>query len=190
MRDRETDTEQQIGYGCICGFKTTDKVEFTSHVMFEAQKDGKGTHKSVGRVNMETGEVVTPPYAGRSAEEKRQSKTKVNKGGGGGGGGSGGDGRGAGGEAKATVPTLQVTKEIAGAQQLRVVPKIFTMDYTPIMRIAQDAATKYFGWRSDMPFENFIDTCLYLFFLEKGITLIGYVVDDSLLPKEVKDNGS
>ena len=40
-----------------------------------------------------------------------------------------------------------------------------------------------------MPFENFIDTVLYYYFLEKGITLVGYVVDDSL-KKEVPDNGS
>lgn len=193
------ETEPEIGYGCICGWKTTDKVAFTSHCMFESQKEGKGTHKSLGRIDMETGEVVMPPEEKRSAEEKKKSKYKVKTaadsgggGGGGAGGGGGGDnggGGGGGGGGGAKTQTLQGTKELADAQQLRMVPKVFTAGYTPIMRIAQDAAVRYFGWRPDMPFENFIDTVLYYYFLEKGITLVGYVVDDSL-KKEVPDNGS
>lgn len=180
-------SERVIGYGCICGVKTTDKKEFTNHVMFAAQRDGRGTHKSLGRVDMESGEVVMPPEAERNARQKREATYKVpaNQGDDGkGGGGSGGGGT------KGNVPVVQATPRIAEASQLRVVPKIFTMDYTPIMRVAQEAATKHFGWRPDMPFENFLDTCLYLFFLEKGITLCGYVVDDSLIEKESKDNGS
>ena len=41
-----------------------------------------------------------------------------------------------------------------------------------------------------MPFENFIDTVAYLFFKEHGITLGGYLVEDSLLsakPEETKE---
>jgi len=191
---KEPEEQPVIGYACICGWKTTDKEEFTSHCMFQAQKDGKGTHKSLGRVDMKTGEVVMPPDAERSPEQKQQSKQRLNKsdnGGGGGGGGAGGGGEGGGGGAGggAKTQTLQATKDIADAQQLRMVPKVFTAGYTPIMRIAQDAAVKYFGWRPDMPFENFIDTVLYLFFKEKGITLVGYIVDDSL-KKEVLDNGN
>lgn len=185
-----TATEPQIGYGCICGFTTLDKVEFTSHVMFSAQRDGRGTHKSRGRVDMETGEVVLPPFAERTDEQKKQARFKVNKVDTNGGGDSpGGVGRGVAGSGSGKVAIIQATPKIVDASVLRVVPKIFTMDYTPIMRVAQDAATKYFGWRPDMPFENFIDTCLFLFFKEKGITLIGYVVDDSLLPKEGNNGG-
>lgn len=203
---KEPEEQPELGYACICGWKTTDKEEFTSHCMFQAQKDGKGTHKSLGRVDMQTGEVVMPPDAERTPEQKQQSKTRLNKrdnGGGGGGGGAAEAAVVAAAEAKKeaveakkeagakpTVAALQVTKELADAQQLRMVPKVFTAGYTPIMRVAQDAAVKYFGWRPDMPFENFIDTVLYLFFKEKGITLVGYVVDDSLLPKEEPDNGN
>ena len=32
-----------------------------------------------------------------------------------------------------------------------------------------------------MPLENFLDTVLYLYFKEHGITLGGYSVDDSLI---------
>lgn len=133
---------------------------------------------------MATGEVVLPPFAERTDEQKKQARFKVaaKPGGNGEGGGAGGGGTG-------KTPVVQSTSHIAEASQIRAVPKIFTMDYTPIMRVAQDAAVKYFGWRPDMPFENFVDTVLYYYFLEKGITLMGYVVDDSLLRKEEDSNG-
>jgi len=152
--------EQEIGYSCICGFKTKNKREFNKHIMLEARKDGKGTHKSIGRIDMQTGEVVTPPWAERSMEERQRTKY------------SGGDGK------------VKQTERLAEAQEIRVVPRVFTMDYSPIMRAAQDAATKIWNWRPDMPLGNFIDTVLFLFFQEKGITLCGYIVDESLLVKE------
>jgi hypothetical protein len=155
--------EQEIGYGCICGFKTTSKIDFNKHVMLEARKDGKGTHKSLGRINMQTGEVITPPWSERSMEERQRTKYS----------GRGGDGK------------VQQTNALAEAQEIRVVPRVYTMDYSPIMRAAQDAATKFWGWRPDMPLGNFLDTVLFLFFQEKGITLCGYIVDESLLGKEV-----
>jgi len=166
----ENMTEQKIGYGCICGFKTADKKKFNSHVLLEARKDGKGTHKSLGRIDLETGEVVTPPWAERSREERQRTKYS-------GKGKNGGDGR------------VQQTSILAEAQEIRVVPRMYTMDYSPIMRAAQDAATKFWGWRPDMPLGNFLDTVLFLFFQEKGITLCGYIVDESLLAKEEQHVG-
>ena len=38
-----------------------------------------------------------------------------------------------------------------------------------------------------MPFENFIDTVAYLFFKEHGITLGGYLVEDSLLSTKTEE---
>jgi len=173
--------EQEIGYGCICGFSTPDKKEFTNHVMLSARKDGRGTHKSIGRVNMKTGEIVARPWAERSRQEKKETKYKTTPSSGGGGGAVISEE-----EKKGKIFTTTLAVE---AQQIRLVPKVFTMDYTPILRAAQDAATKYFGWRPDMPLDNFIDTCLYHFFLEKGVTLCGYIVDESLLKKEGDNNG-
>jgi hypothetical protein len=165
-----------IGYACSCGFKTTDKKEFTTHVLFAAQRDGKGTHKSLGQIDMTTGEVVHPPWSKRSSEEKKRTKIKPTT--------SGGDG-GRGGDTRLS----QGPNSLAGAQQIRLVPRVFTIDYTPIMRSAQDAATKFFNWRADMPLENFLDTVLYLFFQEKGITLCGYIVDEAFLVKKEGDDG-
>lgn len=172
-----------VGYACICGFKTSDKKAFTNHVMFAAARDGKGTHKSLGRINMNTGDVVQPPWSGRSAEERKKTIRKQQS-----------DDESAGGaksaKAKSDGGGTKSTDLLSQTQQIRVVPRVFTMDYTPIMRAAQDAATKFFNWRPDMPLENFIDTCLYLFFFEKGITLCGYIIDESLLMKEGKPDGS
>lgn len=155
-----------IGYLCICGFKTLDKQEFTSHVMFKSREEGKGTHLSAGRVNMESGEVVAPPWRERSASQRENTPTL--------GKAPGGDGTGE----KKDATTL------AEASQIKLVPRTYVMDYSPIMRMAQDAAVQYFGWREDMPLVNFIDTVLYMFFKEKGITLLGYIVDESVLNKE------
>ena len=160
--------EQAIeGYGCSCGFITPDKKEFTTHLMLSSKLEGKGTHKSIGRVNTKTGEVVIPPWSERSLEDKERTKHSKR-------GASSGNGD----------KKYQMTDALADAQQIRVVPRVYTMDYSPIMRAAQDAAINLWGWRSEMPLGNFIDTVLYLFFEEKGVTLAGYIVHESLVEKE------
>lgn len=169
--EEQAPEKKDIGYGCICGFKTTDKTEFTGHVMRSALADGKGTHKSIGRVNMVTGEIIDPPWAERSADDRRRTGTAPNKSS----------------ELKETKKE-QPKVPLGSAQQIRVVPRVFTIDYTPIMRMAQDASIEFFDWRPDMPLENFLDTILYMFFKEHGITLCGYIVDESIAKKE-GDNG-
>jgi|GEM_PF-6577724 len=166
--------DQELGYGCSCGEVIADRKDFTGHVMLASRRDGKGSHKSIGRVDMNTGEVVSPPWAGRSIEERKKTKP-----------GKVADSRGNG---KSDIRSSQ-TNILADAQQIRVVPRVFTMDYSPIMRAGQEAAIKIWGWRQDMPLGNFIDTCLFLFFEEKGITLAGYIVHESLLEKEGQDAG-
>ena len=41
--------------------------------MLMGKQDGKGTHKSLGRINKQTGETVLPPWNKRTKEQKRQS---------------------------------------------------------------------------------------------------------------------
>lgn len=53
-------------------------------------------------------------------------------------------------------------------------------EYTPIMYIARQAATEKWNWNSDIRFEDFIDTILYWFFKDRGITLQGYIVDEEV----------
>jgi hypothetical protein len=52
--------------------------------------------------------------------------------------------------------------------------------YTPIMYMARLAAEEKWGFPGDSPFEDFIDTVLYHFFKDRGITLQGYIVDDEV----------
>lgn len=170
-------TEQMHeAYQCSCGYTSQHVKEFRAHVMRAALKDGKGTHKSLGRIDVRTGDVVAPPWIDRSTEERAKYKQMVQP-----------EKRNSGtGSAKSPSTSTVKAEYLGQAQEIRVVPRIWTMDYSPIMRAAQDAATKYWGWRPDMPLGNFIDTCLYHFFEEKGITLCGYIVHESLLKKEAQ----
>ncbi len=52
--------------------------------------------------------------------------------------------------------------------------------YTPIMYMARLAAEDKWGWSGEIPYEDFIDVCLYHFFKDRGITLQGYIVDDEV----------
>ncbi|GAG93289.1 unnamed protein product, partial [marine sediment metagenome] len=176
-------TDVQEAFACKCGFTEPDRVKFNSHLLHAGKQDGKGVHKSLGRINVGTGELVAAPWEERSPEERARAMLgseksddsvgseeltgddKDNK------------RKSAGGDGK-TKPHTQI---LGDATSIRVIPRVFQMDYTPVMRMAQDAAVNLWGWRPDMPFENFIDTCLYTFFQEKGIVLCGYVVDDKVL---------
>jgi hypothetical protein len=159
------------GYKCSCGFITDNKLKFLRHI-----KDGKEgrlegglnvVHGSEGRVNILTGEITMPSYNKRTPEQKKESQ-HASKG-------------------KKDLQTIKTTDILANASEIRFVPRIYTCTYTAIMQAAQDAAVKFFGWRKDMPFENFIDTVAYLFFKEHGITLGGYLVEDSLLSTKTEE---
>jgi hypothetical protein len=167
------------GYKCSCGYITDDKGKFLVHIGQEGRKAKKeglpNEHHSEGRVNISTGEITMPPYEQRTPEQKAESnfgrkEKQLLK-----------DGK--------TV-NVRTTDILGQASEIRFVPRIYTTTYTPIMMQAQDAAVKWFGWRANMPFENFLDTVLFLYFKEKGITLGQYEVDDSLVAaREVADNG-
>lgn len=160
------------GYACSCGFKTPDLKEFRSH-LYHAVKEEH--HQSLGRVNFETGEIIMPPVKERTPEQHREAKYGRNL------------EKAAGRETAPVAKTSQVSSksgsrpiEVAsGAMQLRFVPRVYTIDYSPILRIAQDAAIKYWGWRKDMPLGNFLDTVIFLYFKEKGITLAGYIIEET-----------
>ena len=73
-REERGEAQAIAGYGCVCGFKTADKKQFTNHLMFAGRRDGKGIHKSLGRVNLETDEAIMPPWVERSDEQKSESR--------------------------------------------------------------------------------------------------------------------
>lgn len=67
------------------------------------------------------------------------------------------------------------TTSPSDATKLRLIPKILTIDYTPIMMMAQRAAIIEWDWPEDMPPDDFFDTILYHAFKDRGIILQGYV---------------
>jgi len=160
------DIQSIDGYKCSCGFITDDKTKFLLHIAQGNRRDGKGFHKSQGRVNVVTGEITMPPYKERTLEQKNESNF----------------GRKAlklGPTGKTSV--IRTTDILSQASEIKFIPRIYTTTYTPIMQAAQDAAVKYFGWRPNMPFENFIDTVLFLYFKEHDVELGAYHVGESLV---------
>ena len=155
VQEAQGDAQAEEGYLCSCGFKTINLIEFRKHIFLKSREEGKGSHTSEGRVNMLTGEITMPPWKDRTLKQKQLSKygkkTKSN-----------GDG-------------AKLTSVLSSANQLRLIPRVYTCDYTPVMRAAQVAATQKWGWREDMPLDNFIDTCISIMFRDRGIVLAGYI---------------
>lgn len=177
-----TDNQNVQGYACICGFQTDDKKKFVAHFGF-AKRDGPGIHKSRGRINLLTGEVIMPPYTERSLEqiyetkhpgylERKQQKAQRAKqtdvltipppsqpp-----------DGK------KAPVAKSVPTDLIEAATQIKFIPRVFTCNLTPIMLLGYEVAIRKWGWRPDIPFENYLDTVIYNFTLEHGTQLQGAI---------------
>ena len=72
----------------------------------------------------------------------------------------------------------------SSAVLMKLQPQVVICPLTPIMMSARYVAERELGWRADMPWENFIDTCLYHLFKTRGFTLQGYIVDDTVEAQE------
>ena len=162
-RAKHDEAQAIESYGCICGFRTDDAKEIRSHLMMMGKQDGKGIHKSLGRINKQTGEVTLPPWDKRTKEQKQQSTHGKHT-------------REAG--TTGTGAPQRTTDVLANAGELRFVPRVYTTDYSPIIRAAQDAAVEWWGWPRDMTLGDFLDTALHFLFLEHGITLAGSTISD------------
>ena len=67
------------GYGCICGFTTGDRRVFQNHLLLMGSQDGRGVHKSLGRINLRTGEIVELPWVKRTRGVRaKQAKREFN----------------------------------------------------------------------------------------------------------------
>lgn len=156
-------TEAKIVYVCTCGYQETNSGKFGGHIVNMHRKE-PGKHTSKGLINVATGEVIRPPAAQRTqqqktaAEKESRMKRKAAK--------------------EATkLSVTQFTSNLASAQQIQFVPRIVTVDFSPIMRAAYDCARNLWGW--DMDFGDFLDTWLYNSFKEHKVTLNTYTVDET-----------
>lgn len=147
--------QSNLGYGCECGFKTLDRKEFSIHLRSAGHFE-PGVHHSLGRIDMETGEVKIPPWRKRTKEEKAETSLSKRK--------------------ETQKEVYKATEALAEATALKFVPRAFTVDLSPLLVTARMAATREWSWREDMPFINFLDTVIFNYFFEHGIELGGYVV--------------
>lgn len=172
-RPMVTNSQSGDGYKCSCGYIADTKSKFLLHLGQSTKRDGKGVHQSEGRVNLQTGEITMPPWNQRTRAQKDESSygkraQKLTS-----------DGK---------VVNVRTTDILAQASEIKFVPRIFTCTFTPIMQAALTASVNVFRWRSNMPFENFLDTVLYYYFMEHGVQLAGYIVDDNIVNQTISDD--
>ena len=163
------------GYGCSCGEKCPTLKEFRSHQMTGNNTDGKGTHRSLGRINMQTGEVTMPPWKDRTPEQKQVSrhgqKTEIVT---------------PGKPGKTAKPAVSQTDNLGLATSLSFIPRVYTTAYTPIMQASQAASIELWGWPK-LSLEDFLDTVIHLFFKEKGVILAGYFTNETDEQRRVRE---
>ncbi len=56
----ESGKEPRIGFKCACGVILETRRQFNTHLVMMGKQDGKGKHYGAGRVDLDTGELVTP----------------------------------------------------------------------------------------------------------------------------------
>jgi hypothetical protein len=159
------DESQAIeGYGCSCGFKTDTKNTFQSHLI-QGGRAEKGKHKSIGRINLLTGEVVMPPWEQRSSNERDISRFAKK-----------------GSPNQVAANATKTTENLSDATEIRFVPHVLTVPLSNILIVARQAAIDKKWVRPDIPVNNLIDTVFYNYFKEHGIKLQAYV--DETAPAE------
>lgn len=73
--------------------------------------------------------------------------------------------------------SMTSTQVPAEANALKLVSKVFTLDFTVVMRAGYQAAQDLWGW--DVSFRDFIDTVIFRYFKRCGVTLAGYIIDET-----------
>lgn len=159
----ESEAQAGEGYGCQCGFKCNSLADLRRHFLREPRNDPPGTHKSLGRINLQTGEKTLGTWTERTPEQKRTSAYSVRR--------------------APPVEPLKLTDNLASAQQIKWVPRVFTTDYTPIMRAGRAATARLWNWPEDMPLDRWMDLIVQSWFKDRGVTLAAFVIDEEAFKK-------
>lgn len=188
----------ELGYACTCGFVTDDRRKLSGHFLQMSKKE-PGGHASKGQIDLKTGEVILPPWEQRTKEQQKASKkaplphtpfVPENE--------ETDDGPELPREPddpKEKKPISKVgpktgnpgTIALANATSIKFIPRVFTCNFTPIMQTAYQVAINRWGWPTNMPFEDFLDQCLYLFFYEHDTQLspFGYLDLAKMQPMDI-----
>ena len=158
------------GYGCICGFKTADLKSLRRHFITEPRKDPPGTHKSLGRINLATGEKTMGTWVERSPSEKKSTIYSVKR--------------------QLQNEPIKLTDNLAGAQLIKWVPRVFQTDYSPIMRAARAASSRLWGWPIDEDLTVWNDRIILAFFGDRGIHLASFTVDEEVYKKQMAEKAA
>ncbi len=161
------------GYLCSCGLQEFDVNQFKKH-MLVTSKDRKN-HESRGRVNFDTGQIIMPPAKDRTKEQwkiakygnKPESVATAGK-----------DGKPA--------TQMRTVDILSQATQIRLVPRIYTIDYSPVMRAGHQAVHELWGWPIDTTLGEILDTIIITFFKDRGVTLAGYIIEETPEEREFR----
>jgi hypothetical protein len=148
-------------YLCSCGEKFPTKEALGRHMLGKnrwADKRGEEKHRSMGHVDPETGEITMPPASERTREQKARSRYSP---------------------AATGKVENQITSNLDVAAELRLITRSYTIDYSTIMRLGRAAAYKLWRWPLSMPLGDFLDTVIYRYFKEHGVTLEGFFIEES-----------
>ena len=155
-------------YGCKCGYTTRVRTEFMRHIRGGRAADGRDAHATIGRVNA-AGQVVMPAYTERTKEQLEASRHGLRQ------------QKDIPGEpkekAKREPEVVRQTNILANAQQIKIVPRVFTIDYTSTMKTGYEASQRLWGWK--MAFEDFLDTVIWRYFKVHGVTLESFTIDET-----------
>ena len=66
------------------------------------------------------------------------------------------------------------------SKRIKFYGTLIECEYTPLMMLGRTASVEEWNWDANMSIEDWLDTIIYHFFKDRGITLQGYVVDDKV----------
>jgi hypothetical protein len=157
--------EATKAYVCTCGYKEADWKKFSGHLLAVSRKE-PGSHHSKGFIDLISGEVIRPPAAQRTLQQKtaveKESREKR---------------RAAQGREPSRPSVTQYTSNLNAAQQIQFIPRVITMDFSPVLRAAYDCARREWGW--DMEFPDWLDTWVYKSYKMVGVTLNDYSIEET-----------
>lgn len=140
---------------------------YKGHLLKMGRKE-PGQHKGSGRIDTRTGEYLdeqpeqeqeTQQMAKTEKSEKPEVEPKPPK------------------PPKPKKEAKQATQVFQEAMEIKFVPKTYTTTLSPTLTTAYRAAQQLWGW--DMEIGEFIDTVIYRWFKIKGVTLAGFLVEET-----------
>lgn len=197
-------SKEGLVYKCSCGKMSESQASMMGHLgkMKSIKQEG---HVYQGQVDVETGEVVIPPWPDKSTPPKITSQIATdnnpdeiatdnnpdllpafntpgeikpkNRG-----------GRPPKNPQEKKIQQARATDIINEATELKFIPKVFTIPFTPTMQQALHIFYNVLKWPKEWPIEDVLDTALWKYLYEHGIEIGVYKIDEKVLA-QLQGNG-